>query len=261
MARRSTPVHPRGEIVPDKEPRKVSGRTIAVLGGIVVLSTTLAAAALLSRGGGESDNAVGRGDVPATASPFPDMTETTKPTISQTPDTPATTKPTPQDVHYGDRRNAAERYDRCDVSGFTNAGTQNGRTRLNLNLVFENDPTSTQVRSHGENDTLHWDNPVIVAAPLDANGVPTGKDVLTFPAKQDAVESNTPIFMPRHTATNTTYAIGIVTNAITPYGGGDMETKTVTYCDTIVNEGGDHWNKSVEEPTVPLITSVDIYRD
>jgi hypothetical protein len=263
MARRSAPVHPRGEIIPDKEPRRVSGRTIAVLGGIVVLTTTLAAAALFSRGGGESDNAtsIGKGDVPATASPFPDMSETPRPSISQTPEATATTKPTPQDVHYGDRRNAAERYDRCDVAGFTNNGTQNGRTRLNLNLVFENDPTSTEVRSSGESKNLHWDNPVVIAAPLDANGVPTGKNILTFPAKTDAVESNTPIFMPRHTATDTKYAIGVVTNAITPYGGGDMETKTVTYCDTIVNEGDEHWNKLVDEPAVPPITSVDIYHD
>jgi hypothetical protein len=234
-----------------------------VLGGIVVLTTTLAAAALLSRGGEEhsSSTGIGSGDVPATATPFPGMSETPKPSISQTPEATTTTKPTPQDTNYGVRRNAAERYDRCDVAGFTNNGSHNGRTRLNMNLVFENDPTSTEVRSHGESKALHWDNPIIIAAPLDANGIPMSKGILTFPSKQDTVENITPIDMPQHTAADVKYAIGVVTNAITPYGGGDMETRTVTYCNTIVNENGDHWNTAVDEATVPLITSVDIYRD
>jgi hypothetical protein len=262
MAKRHTPVHPRGEVIREREPRN-RGR-LALLGGAVILATGLVVGSILATSGGESSNTTGtsRGSTPATASPFPQETSSPKSTIPTSPsETTTTTSPTPVDKGYGDRRNAAERYDRCDVAGFTNDGAQKNRIRLNLNLVFENDPTSTQVRSHGENKDLHWDNPIVVAAPLDANGLPTNKNVLTFPAKADQVEGNTSIYMPKDTATDTKYAIGIVTNALTPYGGGEMETTTVTYCNTIVNEGDNHWNKSMDEPAVPLITSVDVYHD
>lgn len=262
MAKRRAPVHPRGEVIREPAPRN-KGR-IALLGGAVVLAAGLiAGTALIATSGGESSNtATDSGRTPATASPFPELTETPKSPIPSSPsETTATHSPVPVDKHYGDRRNAAERYDRCDVTSFTNGGVEKGRIRLNLDMAIEYDPTSTEVRSQGESKNLHWDNPVIVAAPLDAKGMPTNKDVLTFPAKHDQLDVTTPIFMPRHTATDTKYAIGIVTNAVTPYGGGEMETKTVTYCDTIVNEGDDHWNKSVDELSIPLITSVDIYHD
>ncbi|HEU4913820.1 MAG TPA: hypothetical protein VFT16_00230 [Candidatus Saccharimonadales bacterium] len=261
-----TPLHPRGHITPEhqSQPR---GRRVGILGGALVVLAGITAYASLAMGGEdtpEHTSGGGSGSRPsATASPHQVQAENLQPRPTpELPDIEASA--TPQDIHYAVRRAIAERYDRCDVSGFTNAGvvkTKRGpRVRLDMSITYEQDPASVRERKHGESRTLHWDNPTVVAVPLRQNGKLDTDEALSFPSSTDRLKQNSSVYLPVKAKKGTDYAIGILTNAVSPYDDGHMETVTMTYCNTIENQGGNDWRQSAYDETVPEITSIDVYR-
>jgi hypothetical protein len=247
----------------------MSRRGIGLLGGVTVLLAGVTGYALLAGGSDERSSAANDGVDPtpgASASQYPGPTESPKPSRTSTSPSPqpTTEKTVVQDVHYGNRRTAAERYDRCDVSGFTNGGvvkTDYGkRLKLNMGITYEQDPASVELRAKGESDDLHWNNPVVIAAPIGKGGKVNDDDILKFRSKTDRLHQNSSVYLPVNPGKGTDYAIGVLTNAISPFGEGEMETITVTYCNTIENQGGNEWRQSAYDDTIPEITSIDIPR-
>ncbi len=273
MPRHAQPVHPRSPsyAVHNQAPR-LRGRHIAAIGGAVLLAGVVSGAALIGIGGGEktSNNDAGpiTGDRPtATATQFPDLSQTPQATISPSEtsgDTTSTTPaPTPTDIYLAVRQAAARRANSCNLSGFTNEGRSNGQDNLRVELLYENNVVSQDARSHGKSDKLTWSDPRVVLVPLDAQGQPSQKGVRTLQPSGDTMPRHFTLGLPDNAAAHTTYLVGVETDASTPLHGGTETTVDVVYCGGIENTGNNHntdWRSPEQTVNLPDLYSTDIFR-